>query len=76
MAEPAVARCLRGSGELGDVHQSLLLAHQCQYHAAIGQSLLTDFPEIAAAQPELVAHSAATGVCWNIISVPVLRRCA
>jgi class 3 adenylate cyclase/tetratricopeptide (TPR) repeat protein len=41
-------------------YQSLLLARRRQYHAAIGQSLLTDFPEIAAAQPELVAQHLTT----------------
>ncbi len=37
-------------------YQSLLLARRRQYHAAIGGILLVDFPEIAAAQPELVAQ--------------------
>ncbi|HLG49833.1 MAG TPA: adenylate/guanylate cyclase domain-containing protein [Reyranella sp.] len=41
-------------------YQSLLLARRRQYHAAIGQSLLANFPEIAAAQPELVAQHLTT----------------
>ena len=41
-------------------YQSLLLAHRRQYHAAIGRALLANFPEIAAAQPELVAQHLTT----------------
>jgi class 3 adenylate cyclase/tetratricopeptide (TPR) repeat protein len=41
-------------------YQSLLLARRRRYHAAIGQSLLANFPEIAAAQPELVAQHLTT----------------
>ena len=37
-------------------YQSLLLSRRRQYHAAIGAILPIDFPEIAAAQPELVAQ--------------------
>ena len=37
-------------------YQSLLLARRRQYHAAIARILPVDFPEIAAAQPELVAQ--------------------
>jgi class 3 adenylate cyclase/tetratricopeptide (TPR) repeat protein len=37
-------------------YQSLLLARRREYHAALGQALIDDFPELAAAQPELVAH--------------------
>jgi class 3 adenylate cyclase len=37
-------------------YQSLLLARRRQYHAAIGENLSIHFPEIAAAQPELVAQ--------------------
>ena len=37
-------------------YQSLLLSRRRQYHAAIGRILPIDFPEIAAAQPELVAQ--------------------
>ena len=37
-------------------YQSLLLARRRDYHATIAETLLTDFPDIAAAQPELVAQ--------------------
>jgi len=37
-------------------YQSLLLARRRQYHAAIARILPVDFPEIAVAQPELVAQ--------------------
>ncbi|MBS0517292.1 MAG: AAA family ATPase [Proteobacteria bacterium] len=41
-------------------YQSLLLARRRQYHAAIARALLSDFPEIAAAQPEVVAQHLTT----------------
>ena len=37
-------------------YQSLLLARRKEYHAAIGKALTENFPDLAAAQPELVAH--------------------
>jgi class 3 adenylate cyclase/tetratricopeptide (TPR) repeat protein len=37
-------------------YQSLLLTRRRHFHAAIGRALAEDFPEIAAAQPELVAQ--------------------
>jgi class 3 adenylate cyclase len=37
-------------------YQSLLLVRRRQYHAAIGEALLSSFSEIATAQPELIAH--------------------
>jgi class 3 adenylate cyclase/tetratricopeptide (TPR) repeat protein len=37
-------------------YQSLLLARRRQHHAAIGQAIVDQFPEWAAAQPEVVAQ--------------------
>jgi class 3 adenylate cyclase/tetratricopeptide (TPR) repeat protein len=37
-------------------YQSLLLARRRQHHAAIGQAMAEQFPEMAAAQPEIVAQ--------------------
>ena len=37
-------------------YQSLLLARRRQYHAAIGRAMVEQFPEWAAAQPEVVAQ--------------------
>jgi class 3 adenylate cyclase/tetratricopeptide (TPR) repeat protein len=37
-------------------YQSLLLARRRQHHAAIGQTMVEQFPEWAAAQPEVVAQ--------------------
>jgi len=42
-------------------YQSLLLAQRRQYHAAIAQALIDDFPDISASQPELVAQHLTAG---------------
>lgn len=42
-------------------YQSLLLAQRRQYHGAIAQALIDHFPDISAAQPELVAQHLTSG---------------
>lgn len=42
-------------------YESLLVKHRRRYHAAIGRVLTADFPDVADAEPELVANHFAEG---------------